>query len=304
MDGGGEGAERRAVGEERPQAKAGVPIPAVRVEDPERRPAPRWTGPVPRHECVRGLADDIPAEADPRPAAELQADPGPLPDRGGHRSAEARRLQGEEADPGPPGEGGEPAQAAREPGRAGELHREVQDEEVHGPAGEERARDREALLRVGGRQDDEPLRLDAAAHRLHRVERVGEVQPGDDPARGLGLRGESQRDRRPAAREVPPEREAHPARQPAGPEDRVQVREPSGEDAGRIRDAGLDAGGGIRAAPEARIQRRDRRHRERADDLATRPRGSRAPARSKGREGRGDVRGEAAHGPSIEHLFE
>ena len=225
----------READEERVPTEAGVPLPAVGIEDPEGRPPAGRAGAVAGDHDLRGLADHVPPKADPGLPGELQADPRPLPDRGGHGCHEPGRLQDEEGDPCPPGQGRKPAKAVREPGRPFRPGRQVHDEEVHGPAGEERARDREPLLRAGRGEDDEPLGLDAAGHGLHRVECRREVQPGDDGATGLRLRGEPEGERGPPAREVPSEREAHPSGKPARPEDGVQLREPGREDAGRVR---------------------------------------------------------------------
>jgi len=163
-------------------AEAGVALASVGVEDPEGRPPPRRSGPVPGDEHLGSLADDVPAETDPRSAGQLEADAGRLADRGGHAGHEPRRLEHDEADPGSPGERGEATEAVRDAGGALDARREIDDEEVHGPAAEERAGDREALLGVLRRQDDEPLRPDAAGDGLHRIEGRGEVQPGHDRA--------------------------------------------------------------------------------------------------------------------------
>ncbi len=58
-----------------------VPLAALGVEDPEGRPPPRRTVPVVRDECLRALTDDVAAEADPRPASQLEPDAGRLGDR-------------------------------------------------------------------------------------------------------------------------------------------------------------------------------------------------------------------------------
>jgi len=47
------------------ETEAGVPLPSVRVEDPDRRPPARWAGPVATDHHLRSLADDVPSEADP-----------------------------------------------------------------------------------------------------------------------------------------------------------------------------------------------------------------------------------------------
>ena len=303
IDGGVDGVEGRL--DEALATEAGVALAAVRIEDPEGRPATRRAGPVAGDDHLRSLADHVPAEPEPRSSGELEAHAGRLADRTGDRGDEPLRFEHDEADPGPPGERREPAEAVGDAGGTLEARREVDDEQVHGPAGEERAGDREALLRVGRRQDHEPLRPDATRHGLDRIERLRQVEPGHDRTRGLGLGDESQRERRPAARHLAPERQPEAPRQPARPEDRVELGEPGREDAGRVR------------RRRRRLVRRLERHCcQRPDDLADArhlgdpavpkpPRGGRAPLRPEGRQGRRHVGGEARHRPaSIEHLFE
>jgi hypothetical protein len=227
-------AGERVEAEEPVPAEAGVPFAAVGVEDPDGRPPAGRAGPVAGDEDLGRLADDVPPEADPGPPDKLEADPRPLADRGGHRGGQPRRLEDEEADPGPAGEGTEAAEAIGEPGRPLRPGRQVHDEEVHGPAGQERARDREPFLRPGRGEDDEPFRADAAGHGLDGVEGGREVQPGDDRATRLGLRGEPEGERGPPAREVAPEREAHPAGEAARSEDGVELGKAGREDAGWI----------------------------------------------------------------------
>jgi hypothetical protein len=296
---------RRGLGQEQLQAETRIPIPAVGIEDPERRPAAGRAGPAAGDDDIGGLPDHVPAEADPRSAGELEADPRPRPDRGGHRAREPGRLEDEQGDPGPPGEGGEPAEPIGEPGRAIRADRQVQDEEVHGAAGQERPRDRKALLAVGRGEHHEPVRLDTTSHRLDRIEGPGEIQPGHDRAARLGLGGEPEGERRPPAREISPERQAHAPRQPAGPEDGVQGRKPGRVDAGRIRH-GL-AGPVRSGVPERRGLgfHRERPHDIADDAVSDGSWRSRSPARSEGRERRGHVGGKRRHQvPSIEHLFE
>lgn len=295
-DGGEVGVER--LGEELGVAEAGVALSAVGVEDPQRRPPPRWAGAIARDDHLRSLADDVPPEPDPRSTGELEPDAGRLADRGleaagGSRSLDSgprgrlrRRLEDDERDPGPPGERREPSESiaesrSRDAGAA--AGRQVDDEQVHRPTREQRAGDGQALLGIGGRQHDQPLRLDPAGHGLHGVQRRREVQPGHDRARGLGLRDEPQGQRRAAARDVTSNREAHPARDAAGTEDRVELGE-----AGRMDPIDIDRRAKCRLA--LLVRRLERHGRERPDDLAREPiprepGRRRAPARSQGREG-------------------
>jgi hypothetical protein len=216
-------------------AEAGVALTAIRVEDPERRPATRRAGPAARYQDLGLLADDVATEAEPRSTSQLEADPRRFADGRDDRRDEARRLEDDEADPRPPGEGCEPAEAVGDASGALEARREVDDEEIDGPAGEQRAGHRETLLGIGRGQDDEPLEPDAPGDRLDRVEGLGEIEPGHDRAGRLGLRDEPQGERRPPAREVASQRQAEPARQAARSEDRIEVGEAGREDPRRIR---------------------------------------------------------------------
>jgi len=285
------------IGEEFVPAEAGVALAAVGVEDLERGSPARWAGPIAGDDHLRSLPDDVPAEPDPRSASQLQPDAGRLAHGGREAGAarRSRRLEHDERDPGTARERGHSGESIGEPGGAWRACGQVDDQEVHRPAGEERAGDRQALLGIRWRHHDEPGQLDPARHGLHRVERRREVQPRDDRAGRLRLGREPERERRPPARRVASQRDAHPARHAAGPEDRVELGEARGEDTIVIwldsRDRHLERHGG-----------------ERPHDLANAfeaTRGGRSPARSKGRQSRGQVSGRGSHSPpSIEQMFE
>jgi hypothetical protein len=273
------------------ETEAGVLLSSVRVEDPDRRPPARWAGPVATDHHLRSLADDVPPEADPRAPGELEADAGGFPDGRDDVLAEPRRLEDDERDPGPPSQAGEPAQPIGDP-LPRQSGREVDDEKIDRSTGEQRAGDRQPFVGIGGCQDDEPFRPDPASDRLHRIEGGGKIQPRHDRPGRLGLGDQAQGKGGATAREVAAQREAHPARQPAGTEDGIDRREAGRQDAPRL---GRRHSLAVLERPEG----------ERPDDLAGRRRGSRAPARPEGREGRGDVRRELRHSSaSIEHLFE
>ena len=294
IDGGIDGVEGRL--DEALAAEAGVALAAIRVEDPERRPAARRSGPAASHHHLRSLADHVPAQPEPRSASQLEPDPGRLADGCGDGRDEPRRLEDDEADPRPPGECREPAEAVGDASGAHEARREIDHEEVDGPAGKERAGDREALLGIGRGQDHEPLRPDPAGDGLDRVEGLREVEPGRDRARRLGLRDEPQGERRPPARKVSPERQAQPPWQAARPEDRVELGETGREDPRRIR---LWSVGNLECERQSAFGGPRRRPRE----PSVRGRG-RAPLRPEGREGRRHVGRERRHRQSIEQMFE
>ena len=284
---------RHDLGEEAVPAEAGVALPSLGIEDPERRPAPRRPDPALRDERLRPLPDDVPAEPDPGPALQLQPDAARLRDRRRHGRREVRRLEHHKRDPRPPGHRRQPAEPVRDAGHRRDPGGQVDDEEVDRPGRQEGTREREALGGRLGRQDDEPLRPDAARDGLDRVERTSKVQPGHDRPRRLRLSDEPQRERGPPAREVAPERETRPARQATRPEHGVECREPGREDLGTV---DLEGSLGL-------LLRRRRHRREGAHDVAVVARGAarrtarrgRSPPRAEGGEGGLDVGGEGRH---------
>ena len=289
--------QAQCVVEEVLTAEAGVALAAVGVEDLERGSPARWAGPIAGDDHLRSLPDDVPAEPDPRPVRQLQPDAGRLAHGGRETGAcgRPRRLEHDERDPGTARERGHSGEPIGEPGGAWRPCRQVDDQEVHRPAGEERAGDRQTFKGIGRGHDDEPGQLDTARHGLHRVERRREVQPRNDRAGRLRLGREPERERRSSARGVTPQRDAHPAGHPAGPEDRVELGEARREDPIVIR-------------LRARDRRLERHGGERPHDLTNTfeaTRRGRSPARSKGRQSRVQVRRRSGHRPpSIEQMFE
>ena len=279
-------------------AEAGVALASVGIEDSEGRSTARWAGPVAGDDHLRSLADHVPAEPDPRSPSQLEPDAGRLADGGRQAASDARRLQHHERDAGPTGERRQPSESICE--RPGQASRQVDHQQVHRPTRQERPGDRQPLLGIRRRQDDEPLRPDPSRDRLDRVERRCQVQPGDDRAGGLGLGGESQRQRRPAARGVTAHRHAHPPRHATGPEDGIELGK-----AGRVDPIGISRVIWVPAGLGARLAGVLERHGgERPDHIAHEPGGGCTPARSQGREGCAQVRRGSSHAFSIEHLFE
>ena len=320
--------------------EAGVALPAVGVQDPEGRSPARWASPVPGDDHLRSLADHVPAEPDPRSTGQLQPDPRRLADGAGDAGRDAgRRLEDDEGDGGTARERGQPPQSIGESrfrtaaarrcaatrgraatrrcvptrgtrgtrGRApGQPRRQVDDQQVHGAARQQRAGDGQALLGVGRGHDHQPLRLDPAGDRLDRVQRCGQVQPGDDRAGRLGLGREPQRQRRPATRGVSPDRHAHAPGHATGAQDRIELNEAGREDPVRI---GPPAGAGladpglsgravrVREAARVRVVRPLHGYRRQRPDHLTHVAGrGRSPARPKGRECRAQVRRGSCHG--------
>ena len=292
-DGDGDGRsldEALAFDEEGVVAQARIPVPAIGIEDPERGPPAGWPGPAATDHDLGGLADHVPSQSNPGPSGEFQANARPLPDRGCHALHEPGRFEDEEADPRPAGQRGQPAQTIREACGTLGPGRQVQDQEINRPAGQERAGDRQALVRARRRDDHQPFGLDAAGHRLDRIERLGQIQPGDDGPAGLCLGGQPEGDRGPAARQVPAQRQAHSARQAAGQparaEDRVEVRKTRREDPRSVR---------LPERARCRVRIRVGDGCERPDHLPDGARRGRSPARSQGRQGRRHVRGKGRH---------
>ncbi len=268
---------------------------ALRVEDPELGGASRRAEPVAGDGHLGPLADHIAPQPDPVASRELQAEAGGLGDGGAQPLPDVHGLQDDEQRPGAPREGREPSQPVAD------LHAcdggvtrlgQVDQQQIDGPCREQRRRERERLLEIRGREDDEPFGADAAGHGLHRVERAGEVQPRDDEPGGLGLRGESQREGRLARRVVALQRDARGPGQPARAEDRVQRGEPGGDDAPVEVLRGRDPRRLLRRIEGTR--QRHGRSRERAlgrqTQLPTGPRSCRTPARLKRRKSRRDLR--------------
>ena len=277
--------------------EAAVALPALGVDDPELRPPPRRAEPVAGDGDLRLLADDIAAQPDPRPADELEAETGCLGDGGGEAARELRWLESDEQRLRAPSERAQAAEAVGDLGGARPRigpRRQVDDEEVDGPAGEERPRDRQAFVEGLGGEDDEPVEADPAGDRFDRIEAATEVQPGDDRALGLGLGGEPEGEGRLAGALLAAERRTRAPRQAARTEDRVEGGEAGSDDP-------RDAAGGEFAGSLRRLRnlRRERRHRQCPDD----PRSCRSPTRLERGQGRRHVRGERRHRLTIEQMF-
>ena len=240
------------VDEEVVAAETGVALTSFRVQDPEGRVPPRRAVAVAGDERLRPLADDVASEPDPRSAGELETEAGRLGDGGRQAAGQARWLEHDHERLRPTGEGRQTAEPVRDPGglvRGGQpATGQVEDEQVHRAAGQQRARDGQALVEGLRGDDHEPFEPDAPGDRLDRVEAARQVQPGHDRAGRLGLRREPEDQRGPSARAVAADRDAGRARQAAGTEDRVERREPGVDDPivggrGRLGSMRRDRGG-------------------------------------------------------------
>ena len=296
------GGERRfgdddLVAEEVRAGQAAVPLPALCVEDPEGRSPPRRAVPVAGDERLGRLAHDVATEPDPGSPAELETQP----DRLGHRrrqtARQPRRLEDREERLRATGEGRQAADpigdlAELRPGAKRWSGRQIDDEDVHRATGQEHPGDRQALVEAVRREDDEPVETDAPGDGLDRVESPGEIEPGDDRAVGLGLRHETEGERRDTRAGRSGQGDAGAPRQPARTEDHVELREAGPDDS-------LDTG-----RLRLRLLVLDRLVGKRCrGQRSHHPRSCRTPARLKGRHGRRHVRGEAGHSPMIEQMF-
>jgi hypothetical protein len=300
--GGGSGealaARRGGIVEEPLETEAGVALTAVRVEDPDLRLSAGPAEPVAGDGHRRPLADDVASEADPRATSELEAEAGRFRDGGHETGGQAGWLEGDEQRLRAASQCCEAAEPVRDAGRGRARvrpRRQVDDEEIDRPAGEQGTGDREALVEGGGSQDDEPVEPDAAGDGLDRIEAAGEVQPGDDRAIGLGLRGETEGERRLAGTRFAAKGDTRAPRQAARPEDRIEGREPGPDDL-------LDGAAGLRLRLRLVLGlalRRQRRGRQCSDD----PRSCRTPACLEGRQSSRHVRGKRRHGVMIEQMF-
>lgn len=299
-------AERRSgrvVTEEIRVAETAVPLATLGVEDPELRPSPRRPIAAAGHKRLGPLADDVPPEPDPRPPRQLQPQAGRFGDRGREPGGQPGWLEGDEEGFRPPSEPGQPSQPLGDLGRSRasvRARREVDHEDVDRATGEEHPGNRQALIEGVGGQDDEPVEPDAASGGLDRIERLGEVQPGDDRAVRLGLGHEPEGKGRGTGARATAQRDAGAPGEPAGPNDRVEGREAGPDDP---LDAGPRLARGWVSGSVVDVGRlgRKRRGGQRPHD----PRSCRAPSRLEGRQSSRHVRGEAGHRTaSIEHLFD
>jgi len=282
-----------------------VPLAALGVEDPQLRPPPRRPVAAPGDERFGPLADDIPTQPDPARPPELEAEPGRFRDRGRETGGEARRLEGDEERLGPAGERSQASQPVGDlrRGRAGDrMGRQIDDEDVDRSGGQEHPGDRQPFVEGLGCEDDEPVETDAASGGLDRVERAGEVQPGDDGAVGLRLGNQPEGERGGAGARRALQRHAGVPRQaqPTRPDDRIELRE-AGPDDPLDASSRLARGRGNELGWVVERLDRQRRGGQRPDH----PRSCSPPPRLERRQSRRDVRGKAGHRrPSIEHLFD
>lgn len=266
------------------------PLPRVEVADGQLGGAARCAAPIADDGHGRPLPDHVPPDPDPAAPLELQAQAAAFPQRTVERVRQAHGLEGQEPRSDPPGMG---RQASQEDGVPdGQASGEVQDQEIHGPSGEERAGQPEAFVGASGPDEHEPAQVHASSDRFQRVERAREVQPGDDRAGGLGLSHAAKGECRLARGAPAPERGARPAGQAAQGQDRIQAREAGRDDLRGERSLG--SAGGRRPGSEWQPGRGESQSPDRARGTArstgavTQPDGGASPTRLQADEGRGE----------------
>ena len=104
-------------GKEIVPTEAGVTLTALRVEDPERRAAPRRAVPVAGDQRLGSLAHDVAPEADPRASGELEAEPGGSGHGARQVAGQAGWLEDHEQRLRAPGQGRETVEPFGQPGR-------------------------------------------------------------------------------------------------------------------------------------------------------------------------------------------
>ena len=294
-------------GEEIVPTEAGVTLTAFRVEDPERRAAPRRAVPVADDQRLGSLAHDVAPETDPRVSGELEAEPGGSGHGTRQVAGQAGRLENHEQRLRAPDQGREavePVGQARRPVRGGQASAgQVQDEQVDRTPGQQRATDGQPFVERLRGDDHQPLEPDAAGDGFDRVEAPGEVDPGHDGAARLGFRSEPVSECGPAARAIAPEGDARRARQATGSQDGVERREAGPDDP--LVGVRSRLGPWCRSGQWRRSRgRRQGRHGRQGQGAIGDPRSCRSPASLEARHGCRHVRGEGRHRiPKIEHLF-
>ena len=240
--------------------EARIPFAALGVEDPERRAPPGRPVAVVGDERLGALADDVAAEADPRPAGQLEPDAGRLGDRGREAAGEPGRIEDEEQGLRASGERGKSMESVGDPARlvrpSQSTAGQVEDEHVDRPTRQERARDAQALVEAGRGDDDEPFEPDPAGHGLDGIEAARQVEPGHDGSGRLRLGRGPQGEGRAPARAVAADRHAGRTGQAAGPEDGIERGEAGVDDpvVGERRGRWERGLGGLRRCRQGRRQ--------------------------------------------------
>jgi hypothetical protein len=264
-------------------SQAGISRTAVRVEDPQvHRSAGRRVS-ISRDPGSGQLADHVPAQPDPGSPAQLELESGRLLDRRGNRARQTGRLDDDQLDLRPTGDGRQPVNSIAQLGSGGlpfrgpnGPDRQVQQQKIYGPVLKEHGRHRQRLFQRIRGQDHEPLQPDASGDCLHGIQAPGQIQVRGNPAGRLGLRDRLESQGGLAAGAVSLEGYSCGLGQPAQAEDRIQRPESRG-DGSLVRGDGGPKGRSLRLLIDPRSDRQ--RTLDFAPDLAATDRS--APARSR-----------------------
>ncbi len=199
-----------------------------RVTDLDLRRAAGRPEAVLGHVDLHATADDVAARAQPGALLELQPESHRFRQDPVDGPRQPGRLEYDQADAGPAGVRCEPAQRFVMPGA--DPPRQVDHEQVYATPGNECSGERPSLGEIRRPENEQPAQIDAACHRLERVEAAAQVEEGDDAATRLRLGQAVQRERRLAARAQATKRDADTAWQTTGAEQRVEMREAGGHD--------------------------------------------------------------------------
>jgi hypothetical protein len=234
--------------------QASVPQPALRVQDPQLRRAPRRPEAILRDAHLHPLPDDLPPELHPRPPAQLQPQRRHLGQGAGQTIGQTGRLQHHQPDAGLSDQCRQPVQALAQHRRRGpaRLSRgQVQQKQIHGPVLQQQSRHRQGFLDRSRRQDHQPVQPDSLSRRLDRVQAPAQIQAGGYAARRLGLGDGPQGQCRLAAAGAATDSRGRGARQAAQSQDRIECPKAGGY--GQLARP---------CAPLDSLVRRQRRHRQ------------------------------------------
>jgi hypothetical protein len=272
--------------------QAGIPQPALRVEDPQFRRPPRRPEAIPRDTHLYPLAHHFSSEPDPRPAAQLQSQRRDLRQGAGQLVRQAGGLEHEQLDAGLSDQRRQPVQPLPQcrrrragPARREASRRQVQQQHVHRPVLEEQRRHRQRLLdRIRG-QDDQPVQPHSPGRGLDWIQAAAQIQISRYAARGLGPGDGQQSQRGLAAAGAAVDGRGRRPRQSAQPQDRIQSPK-TGRHGALVRRRGLDCPTFLRR----------RRHGQRPHHLRSPARSGVAPAFPQGRKSGLDAGGGTGHG--------
>jgi len=215
-------------------SEAGIAQPAFRIHDPQLGRATGRPESVACNANLRPLADDVPAEPDPRPTTQLQPQRRDLGQNAGQGRGKIRWLQHQQLNAGSTRKRSQSIESLGQDGRrkAGSIQRpmgQVQQQQVDSSILQQHRRHGQRFLERVRREDDKPLQLDSTTNRLYRIKAPGKIQIRHDSTDRLGLRHGLQRQRRFAAGSFAVKGSGCSTRKPAQSENRIQGQEAGGD---------------------------------------------------------------------------